>query len=54
MQEGLVKFVYFETELHPGSVFEVSNMAGDLAYIPEMVADAARDWDGSEAIRVIS
>ncbi len=54
MQEGVVKFVYFETETHPGTVFEVSNMAGDLAYIPQMVSDAARDWDGSEPIRVIS
>jgi hypothetical protein len=54
MQEGLVKFVYFDTETHPGTVFEVSNMAGELAYIPEMVSDAARDWDGTEPIRTIT
>jgi hypothetical protein len=48
---GGIKFAYFETELHPGSVFEVSNLAGPLAYIPQAVADAARDWDGSEPIR---
>jgi len=53
MQDGLIKFVYFDTETHPGTVFEVSNMAGELAYIPEMVADAARDWDGSDPIRTI-
>lgn len=54
MQEGVIKFAYFDTELHPGTVFEVSNMAGPLAYIPEMVADAARDWDGSDPIRTIA
>jgi hypothetical protein len=51
MQEGVIKFVYFDTEMHPGTVFEVSNMAGDLAYIPQMVADAARDWDGADPVR---
>ena len=50
---GGVRFVYFDTELHPGTVFEVSNLAGPLAVFPQMIADAARDWDGSEPIRVI-
>jgi hypothetical protein len=53
MQDGLIKFVYFDTELHPGTVFEISNMAGELAYIPETVAEAARTWDGSDPIRRI-
>ena len=53
MQDGVIKFVYFDTEAHPGSVFEISNMAGDLAYIPQMIADAARDWDGSDPIRTM-
>jgi catechol 2,3-dioxygenase-like lactoylglutathione lyase family enzyme len=53
MQGGVVKFVYFDTEAHPGTVFEISNMAGDLEYIPAMVADAARDWDGSDPVRKI-
>lgn len=51
--EGGIRFVYFDTELHPGTVFEVSNLAGPLAALPEMVADAARDWDGSDPIRVV-
>lgn len=51
MQDGLIKFVYFETELHPGTVFEISNLAGDLAAIPEAVAEAGRNWDGSDPIR---
>ena len=54
MQEGVIKFAYFDTESHPGTVLEISNMAGELAYIPQMVADAARDWDGSEPIRKIA
>lgn len=53
MQDGAIEFVYFDTELHPGTVFEVSNLAGELAYIPEMVAAAARDWDGSDPVRTI-
>jgi hypothetical protein len=53
LQQGVIKFVYFDTELHPGTVFEISNLAGDLAYIPQMVADAAREWDGSEPIRTL-
>jgi hypothetical protein len=53
MQDGLIRFVYFDTELHPGTVFEISNLAGDLAYIPEMVAQAAHEWDGSDPIRRI-
>jgi hypothetical protein len=51
MQDGVIKFVYFETELHPGTVFEISNMAGDLAFMPEAIAQAAREWDGSDPIR---
>ena len=50
---GGIKFAYFDTELHPGTVFEVSNLAGPLAALPQMVADAAREWDGSDPIRVI-
>lgn len=53
MQNGMIHFAYFDTELHPGTVFEVSNLAGELAWIPEMVAQAAREWDGSDPIRTI-
>jgi catechol 2,3-dioxygenase-like lactoylglutathione lyase family enzyme len=48
-----VRFVYFDTELHPGTVFEVSNLAGRFAALPQMIADAARGWDGSDPIRVL-
>lgn len=54
MQGGVIRFVYFDTELHPGTVFEIANTAGELAYIPEAVAAAARGWDGSNPIRTIS
>ena len=50
---GGVSFAYFDTELHPGTVFEVSNLAGPLAALPQMVSDAARGWDGTDPIRVI-
>ena len=32
---------------------EISNMTGELAYIPQIVADAAREWDGSDPIRQV-
>lgn len=54
MQDGLIEFVYFDTELHPGTVFEISNLAGELAYIPEMIAQAAREWDGTDPIRTLA
>jgi catechol 2,3-dioxygenase-like lactoylglutathione lyase family enzyme len=50
---GGIRFVYFDTEQHPGTVFEMSNLAGALAALPQMVADAARNWDGSDPIRQV-
>lgn len=51
---GGIEFVYFDTGVQPGTVFEVSNLAGPLAAFPQMIADAARSWDGSDPIRVLS
>jgi hypothetical protein len=31
----------------------MSNLAGELAALPQMVADAARNWDGSDPIRQV-
>ena len=45
------RFAYLETETHPGTVVEVSEVSGAKGRFFEHVADAARHWDGSEPIR---
>jgi len=49
---GGLRFAYFDTELHPGTVFEISNLTAE-AFKPMLDAmqDAARTWDGTDPIR---
>lgn len=47
------RFVYFATELHPGTVIELSEVSGPKGTFFRHIAEAARSWDGSEAIRRI-
>jgi hypothetical protein len=44
-------FVYLRTELHPGSVVELSKLTESRRRVFEGVADAAADWDGDDPIR---
>jgi len=46
------RFVYLETELHPGTVIEVSEVSGSKGRFFEQIADCARGWDGSDPVRV--
>ena len=45
------RFVYFRNDGHPGSVVELSEVGGAKGRFFAMVADAARDWDGTDPIR---
>jgi len=45
------RFVYFATEHHPGTVIELSEVSGPKGAFFRHIAEAARGWDGSEAIR---
>ena len=45
------RFVYFDTEAHPGTVIELSEVDGAKGRFFEAVAQAAEGWDGSEPIR---
>jgi hypothetical protein len=45
------RFVYLQTEFHPGTVVEVSEVSGPKGRFFEYVAEAARTWDGSEPVR---
>ena len=46
-------FVYFQTEGHPGTVVELSDVSGAKGRMFQRIAEAARDWDGSDPIRTV-
>jgi len=45
------RFVYFLTEAHPGTVIELSEISGMKGRFFRHIADAAREWDGTEPVR---
>jgi len=45
------RFVYYETEAHPGTVVELSEISGPKGRFFQHIADAAADWDGAEPVR---
>jgi hypothetical protein len=45
------RFVYLETEAHPGTVVEFSEISGPKGRFFEMIAMAAREWDGTQPVR---
>ena len=58
-QEGQIggpdgRFAYFETEAHPGTVIEVSDISGSKGAFFERIAQAAANWNGTRPIRPIA
>jgi catechol 2,3-dioxygenase-like lactoylglutathione lyase family enzyme len=45
------RFVYFETEAHPGTVVELSDIRGAKGRFFRHIESCARDWDGADPIR---
>ncbi len=45
------RFVYFETQGHPGTVVELSEISGAKGRFFETIAEQARNWDGRDPIR---
>jgi len=45
------RFVYFDTEYHPGTVIELSEVAGPKGKMFKLIRDASRDWDGHDPVR---
>jgi catechol 2,3-dioxygenase-like lactoylglutathione lyase family enzyme len=50
------RFVYFEDGRghpgnHPGTVIELSEVAGPKGRLFKLIRDAARDWDGKDPVR---
>lgn len=47
------RFVYFESQGHPGTVIELSEISGAKGQFFERIAAKGRDWDGSEPVRPV-
>lgn len=45
------RFVYFDTEHHPGTVIELSEVAGPKGRMFDMIRKASEEWDGSDPVR---
>jgi catechol 2,3-dioxygenase-like lactoylglutathione lyase family enzyme len=45
------RFVYFDTEYHPGTVIELSEVAGPKGKLFKMIREASLGWDGSNPVR---
>ncbi len=45
------RFVYLDTETHPGTVIELSELNGPKGAFFRRLAELARDWDGRDPIR---
>jgi hypothetical protein len=57
-QEGQIggpqgRFAYFQTETHPGTVIEISDISGGKGQFFERVKQAAAEWDGSRPVRPV-
>jgi catechol 2,3-dioxygenase-like lactoylglutathione lyase family enzyme len=45
------RFIYFDTEYHPGTVIELSEVAGPKGKMFDLIRRASEGWDGSEPVR---
>jgi len=45
------RFIYFDTEFHPGTVIELSEVAGPKGRMFELIRFASEGWDGSDPVR---
>lgn len=57
-QEGRIggadsRFAYLETEHHPGTVVEISDLGGSKKFVFDLIKLAAASWDGSNPVMKI-
>jgi hypothetical protein len=45
------RFVYFDAEYHPGTVIELSEVAGPKGKLFRMIREASQGWDGRDHVR---
>ena len=58
-QEGQIngpqgRFVYFDSQLHPGTVIELSDISGGKGKFFSHIRQASLEWDGSRPIRPVN
>jgi len=47
------RFVFFDTETHPGTVVELSDSSGAKGMFFKHIAEMAKTWDGTDPVRRI-
>lgn len=47
------RFAYFDTQAHPGTVIEISDISGSKGKTFAHIRKAAQSWDGTNPIRVM-
>jgi hypothetical protein len=45
------RYAYFDTDFHPGTVIELSEVSGPKGRLFKMIREASESWDGSDPIR---
>ncbi|MEP6722933.1 MAG: VOC family protein [Variovorax sp.] len=45
------RFIYFDTEYHPGTVIELSEVAGPKGKMFDLIRESSVGWDGSNPVR---
>jgi catechol 2,3-dioxygenase-like lactoylglutathione lyase family enzyme len=45
------RFIYFDTEYHPGTVIELSEVAGPKGRMFDLIREASQGWDGTNPVR---
>jgi catechol 2,3-dioxygenase-like lactoylglutathione lyase family enzyme len=45
------RFVYFDTHYHPGTVIELSEVAGAKGEMFRLIREASESWDGTDPVR---
>lgn len=45
------RFIYFDTEYHPGTVIELSEVAGPKGRLFDLIRSTSEGWNGQQAIR---
>lgn len=47
------RFVYFDTETHPGTIIEMSDISGAKGKFFKHIRKAAIGWDGTDPVRPV-
>lgn len=45
------RFIYFDTEYHPGTVIELSEVTGPKGTMFRLIREASQGWDGTDPVR---